>query len=434
MAFTFGVAVLAGLLAGLVPALHAYRQDLSAVLAGGARAGGRQRSRLRTGMLVVQTSLSVVLLVGAGLFVRSLSNVRAIDQGFEMEGTLMIDPELDPAVIPHEQVNDFMIRAMARLERLPLVEGATATVAVPFWSSYASRLDVPDVPEPPTFAAGGPYTNPVAPDYFRTMGIDLLSGREFGPADFAEGAAPVAIVDETFASAYWPGQEPLGKCLRVGQDEPPCSEVIGVVEDTARNSLLPDEVAQYYVPVPQQPQWRLGTIMLKVDPDRMTAATDAVFREIVAMEGVRFARAMPLRAAADPQARSWQLGASMFTLFGVLALVIASVGLYGVLAFDVAQRTHEIGVRAALGATAGRVMRLVVRNAMTVILASVVVGVLAARGAATWLENLLYGVGPGDPLTLTLVAAVLLVVAVLASAVPAWRASRVDPVVALRED
>jgi ABC-type antimicrobial peptide transport system permease subunit len=210
--------------------------------------------------------------------------------------------------------------------------------------------------------------------------------------------------------------------------------VIGVVEDTARNSLLPDEVAQYYVPVPQQPQWRLGTIMLKVDPDRMTAATDAVFREIVAMEGVRFARAMPLRAAADPQARSWQLGASMFTLFGVLALVIASVGLYGVLAFDVAQRTHEIGVRAALGATAGRVMRLVVRNAMTVILASVVVGVLAARGAATWLENLLYGVGPGDPLTLTLVAAVLLVVAVLASAVPAWRASRVDPVVALRED
>jgi ABC-type antimicrobial peptide transport system permease subunit len=174
--------------------------------------------------------------------------------------------------------------------------------------------------------------------------------------------------------------------------------------------------------------------MLRADPERMTAATDAVFREIVAMEGVRFARVMPLQEAADPQARSWALGASMFTLFGLLALVIASVGLYGVLAFDVAQRTHEIGVRAALGATAGKVMRLVVRNAMTVIVASVVLGVLVARIAAAWLEDLLYEVGPGDPAVLGLVVVLLLVVAVLASVVPAWRASRVDPVIALRQD
>ncbi len=431
LAFTGAAALLTGLLAGLAPALYAARQNVFELLAGAARGGTLRRSRLRTAMLVLQTTLSVVLLVAAGLFVRSLAQVRALDLGFEPDGLLIAMPDLQEDLVNDRQRRSaFFSRALDRVRALPAVESAAASVTAPFYSSMAIDLAVPDVPEPPKLDTGGPYVLWVSEEYFRTMGIRILRGRGF-TADDTEGRPRVAVVEETMARLYWPGEDPLGKCLKVGGEEAECSTVVGLAEDTARHSLQPEVTAQYYVPVSQGP--RAPSVIFV----RVGAASPELFdrlrREILAADpGVRYVQVQPLRELIDPQARPWRLGATMFTAFGLLALAIAAVGLYGVLAFAVAQRTHEIGVRGALGATAGEIVALVVRQALLLVGASVLLGLAVAVAFGSRIEPLLFQVSPYDPAVMAGVAAALLLAALAAAAIPARRAAAVDPAVALR--
>jgi predicted permease len=437
-AFVLALTVLAGLVTGLIPALQASRPGLVEELKSGARGASALGSRTRDALTVVQAGLSVVLLVGAGLFVRSLDRVRELDLGLDPRGVLLVESIFDRELSEEAQA-DYFRRAAERLRALPGVSGASPDISIPFWSVASYELRVPGLDSVPTLTTGGPALHAVAPDYFGIMGLRVTRGRGLLDTD-SRGAPPVVVVNETLARVVWPGQEALGKCLIVIRDrkapEPPCAEVVGVVENARRFDLVEDASMDYYLAIDQglagdSPEGLLVGIGDR-DPERMIPA---IQRELLAVEpGLRHAEVTPLGSFLASQSRSWTLGAAMFSAFGVLALLVAAVGLYSVLAFTVAQRTQELGIRSALGASRERLLGLVLGKGVGLVAAGVLVGLGLALLAGPRLEPLLFQVSPRDPLVLGGVALVLLLVAVVASGAPAWRATRVDPSVALRAD
>ena len=431
LGFVFGASLLTGLLAGLIPSLDSIRPGLTSSLKDGG-GGATRRSPARATLMVVQAALSVVLLIGAGLFVKSLQHVRNLDLGIEPAGVIAAIPELDTEAITRSEPADFFAAALERLEALPFVQRAAASAGMPFWMSYSRPLSVPGIEELPIFPTGGPYISAVSPGYFETLGIRILEGRGF-TADDVEGAPRVAVVEETMARTYWPGEPALGKCLKIGGNDAPCSEIVGVAEDTARQELVEEDTGQYYIPLAQQ-QSSAYAIFVRTEADGMASSLEPVRSQIRGdAAGVRFVDAQPFRDYIDPQARSWRLGAAMFSVFGGLALVIAAVGLYGVMAFNVAQRARELGIRSALGASPGRMVRMVLNQSVRLTALGLAIGVIAARLGGRWLEPLLFEVEPTDFSVTAGVVAVLLAVALLASLVPARRAAAVDPVVAIRD-
>ena len=435
LAFTAGAALLTGLLAGLVPAAHASRPDLTGALKAGAREGSFQRSRTRTLLLVGQAALSLVLLAGAGLFVRSLRNVTHDDLGYDVERVLLVDLNPLPAGYTSEELPALYERAYERVRALPGVSGASLAITAPLYTRITVDVRVPGRDSSPTLPSGGPLLNGVTADYFRTVGTRIVRGRGFTEAD-RFGAPRVAVVNETMARVVWPGRNPLGQCMRVGDsDTIPCTTIVGVAQDTRWREIRPEPAMQYYVPLAQR-QWdgpfRVLFVRSTGDP---SAVVRAVRREVLAVATrLHFVEVQPLRDLVAPSVRPWRLGASLFTAFGALALVLAAVGLYGVLAYTVVQRTPEMGLRVALGASRANVLRLVVGEGLRVAAAGTVVGLVVALVAGRWVSSLLYGVSAHDPAVLALVSAALLLVAVAASVVPAWRATRVDPNVALRAE
>ncbi len=434
LGFTFLVASSTGLLAGIVPALHSVRSDVVSILGGGTTRGvARSRSRFRAGMVLLQTTLSVVLLVVAGLFVKSLDGVHSADLGFDARGLVVSIPEFDDDQLPPERRRDFYELASRRLQGLAIVDGVSASSAVPFYSSAWVDLKVPDVPEPPIFTNGGPYVQWITSEYFETLGIKVLRGRGFAAAD-DQGAPLVAVVEERLAQAYWPDGSALGRCLKIGGADAPCSTIVGVAENTARQSIEQADESQYYAPLAQHERLP-SALLIRLGAEPTADQLDLIQREVAAAaDGVRFAPARPLAAFMDWQTRSWELGASMFSIFGVLALVIAAVGLYAVMAFNVARRTREIGIRAALGAEPAGLVWLVVRRALLLACVSLGLGLAVSVAGGGWLEPLLFGVAPADLGVLGTVIASQLAVAVLASAIPGMRAARVDAAEALRAD
>ena len=437
LAFTLASAVAAGLLAGVVPALQASRPRLTAALAGGQRGGGLQRSRARTTLLVTQAALSAVLLIGAGLFVRSLRNVTSADLGYDQRKVFMVELDTRGSGYTSAEESELQKRLHERLRTIPGVESVSRSGTAPFYSGAMRGISVPGLDSIPTLPTGRPWFNPVTPEYFRTMGTSIVRGRGFTPDD-RRGAEPVLIVNETMARLLWPGQDALGKCVKIGDASSPCSTVVGVAEEARWNEIRPEPVMQFYAPMEQQPSRGLGTIFV-----RPAARTNAEF--VAVGERVRraalaespklgFVTIRPLADLVEPSIRPWRLGATLFGAFGLLALVVTTVGLYGVLAYAVAQRTHEMGVRLALGARAADVLRLVVGEGLRLVAAGVALGSAVALYGGRWIESLLYGVSARDPLTVGVVGLTLLAVAVAASWVPAWRATRVDPNVALRAE
>jgi hypothetical protein len=304
---------------------------------------------------------------------------------------------------------------------------------------------VPGLEERPRFETGGPYVHAVTPGYFDTVGTTILRGRAI-TADDRLGTPRVAMVNETMARVYWPGEDPIGKCLLVdvesGEDappEPPCSEVVGVVENARRFSIFEGESGLYYVPRAQRQfdsRASIGRLYVRArdsGPRAMAELVETLRREVSAFApDLRTLRVQSLEERISPQLRSWRLGAALFTAFGALALVVAAVGLYSVLSFEVAGRRHEIGVRAALGASRTTLLRQVVREGLTVVGLGVLIGSVAALMLAPAIRSQLYGVEPTDPLSHGMVVVVLLAVAALASWAPARRATRVPPTEALR--
>jgi putative ABC transport system permease protein len=422
-------AVLAGVLAGLTPAVQAGRVDVNSALKAGGREGSAQRSRTRAALLVLQVALSLVLLVGAGVFAQSLRNVRGVELGFDAERVLYVYPDLSPAQAPEEQRRQLVERMRARAEELPQVEHASVTASVPFWMTWNEDLHVPGVDS--VGRLGDFSTNAVSPDYFATMGTRIVRGRGISDAD-RMGAPLVAVVDQAMARALWPGADPIGQCLKVGADTAPCTTVVGVSQDVRRGEFDAPAM-EYYLAAAQLKQAAAGVLVRTRGDARR--ATERVRRDLQRLApGTVYVGARPLQDVVDPELRPWRLGATMFAVFGGLAFLLAAVGLYGVIAFNVAQRAHELGVRVALGAQTGHILRLVVGEGVRVTALGIALGGLVALGVGRFVAPLLFQVSPRDPATLAGVAGALVAIAIAASGIPAWRASRVDPSVALRTD
>ena len=431
LGLAIGVALLAGVLTGLAPALLSARGDLAKSLKAGAREGTYQRSRTRTVLLVTQGALSVALLVGAALFVRSLDRVKSMRMGYDVEPVLQVGRNLRGMQLSDSAMIGLRQQLLAAAEALPAVERAASVSTVPFWSTSATALFVAGID---SVSRLGSFTYQTATtDYFDVMGTRILRGRAFTAADRA-GAAPVVIVSAGMAGVLWPGRDAIGQCMRVSAETTPCRTVVGIAEDIVQRDVTNDKRYHYYMPIEQYRPANGAYLLLRMRGDPAVHG-ESVRRALQAvMPGQSYVTVRPLREAVDQAQRSWRLGATMFVAFGLLALSVASVGLYGVIAYNVNQRMHEIGVRMALGARAGDILRLVVGQGLRFAVAGVIVGVMLALVAATWLQPLLYKQSARDPIVYIMVSAVLVVVAIIASASPAMRAARADPTSALRTE
>ena len=431
---TLGIAVAAAIVAalatGLTPLILADRRDLVTTIKAGAREGTYQRSRLRSSLLVMQVVLSVVLLVGAGLFVRSLARLRDLRLGYDVSSVLMVRWDRRGETMGVDDRVRVRRRLLEAARAIPGVERAAIASNVPLQGTSTMALFVTGID---SMARLGRFTYQTASDdYFSTVGTRILRGRGITAED--RGGAPlVTVVSEAMAGVVWPGRDALGQCVRVGADTAPCSRVVGVAE-TAVHDPVKDQPLRYYLPLEQWPN-EGGSYLVVRMRGLVEPAAETVRRALQAvLPGQQYVTVEPMSKLLDAQRRSWHVGAAMFVAFGMLALIVASVGLYGVLSYDVGQRMHELGVRIALGAQRTDVMRLVVGHGVRVALAGVAAGGAIALASARWIQPLLFQQSAQDPAVLITVGVVLVAVALVASAIPALRAVRADPNTVLRAE
>ena len=429
--FTAGAIAVAALLTGLVPALHAARGEVGDALKSGGRDGGDQRSRLRPVLLVVQCALSMLLLVGAGLFVRSLRHVEGHRLGYDVESILFARANgrgYQPTPAEQNSLNQRMLEAA---RALPGLTHVALVISVPFWSNEGRGLWVPGVDS--VDYRGTFIMQAATDDYFATMGTRVVRGRQFDERD-REGGARVVVVSEGMARTLWPAKDALGECVRIGERDAPCSEVIGVAEDSRLRQLNDAREFTYYIPAWQYDNPMDPQMMMRVS-GRASGMVETVRRRLQAeMPGAAYVTVLPLADLVDPNLRSWRMGAALFVAFGALALVLAAIGLYSTIAYDVAQRTRDLGVRLALGARESGILGLVVMRGLRLVVAGLGIGGAIALLLAPRIEPLMFSQSARDPVVLGGVAALLVVVGVVATVVPGVRASRVDPAVTLRSD
>ncbi len=424
------VVAVVGLLTGLAPVFQARRTDISATLKAGAREGVVHRSKLRVGLLVMQAALSVLLLVGAGLFVRTLVNVKNLRLGYDYNQLLIVEPNWRGMQLDSTQKAAVLDQLLARSLTLPGVENATRSLTMPFFTNWSIGLYVPGI-DSVSKLGGSPALQAGSPALLKTFGTRLIRGRDIDADDRATSPR-VAVINEAMAKLLWPGQEPLGKIMRINSDTAPPITIVGIAEDIRRENLT-DPEPMYYLPLTQFPfSEDFVTIRTKGPAADDVESVRRALQPL--MPGVSYISTTPVSKIMSVSTRSWRLGATMFTIFGALALVLAAIGLYSVIAYNVTQRMHEMGVRVALGAQARDVIALIVREGIWIVVPGIVLGGLAAIAAGRWIAPLLFNVSPKDPSVIGGVVVTLLVVAVTASWIPATRAARVDPNEALRAD
>jgi len=424
-----GFALVAGVLTGLGPAFLAGSGDLAGALKAGAREGGYHRSRMRSALLVLQGALSVILLVGAGLFVKSLDHVRSMRMGFDAEPVLLATANMRGMRTTDAEQEALGQRLLEVGQAIPGVEYAAWVSAIPFWSSSATGLYVEGID---SVRKLGRFTyQTTTPDFFKTMDTRVVRGRSFTALD-RKGTPRVGVVSEAMAKVLWPGKDALGQCMRVGNDTMPCTTVIGIAENAVERSFSDEKRFMYYLPSAQYEPASGFALMLRMRGDPLLHQETVRKALQAVMPGQSYVGVQPMNDIIDTQRRSWKVGATMFVAFGVLALLVAAVGLYGVITYNVAQRMHELGVRIALGAQAADVVRLVVGQGVRFALVGVTLGLGLALIAAKWIQPLLFEQSARDPVTYGMVAVLLLTVALVASLVPAMRATRADPNAALR--
>ena len=442
LAISLLLVTLIGLFVGLLAARRAVRQDLAFALKQGSQGKSRERSALRSGLLVTQVALTLVLSIGAGLFIESLRHAHMFDQGFETNRVLFVSMNLGTSGMKPEGINSAYRQLAERANGAPRVErSALAGGGVPLVEgTYTSVKD----PSSKDSAFAG--IDRVGPDYFETLGIRILRGRSFLLTD-RFGAPPVAIVNETLASDLWHTENPIGKCLVLWNYEKQCHTVVGVVPDQlkslaagrtmSRRFAGPDfNTADAYFPLGQSVTKDLDSpatgLLIRTSGDASAALHDISEALAGLAPGGRYVAVRSLSEFMDPQIRPFRLGASMFSLFGALALLLAAVGIYGVLAFLVRHRTSEIGIRMALGAMPQDILRLIVWQGMKYVGLGLMIGIVAALGLSRVVRSLLFEVTPTDVWSYAGASGVLIVVALAACMVPAWRAARVDPSISLR--
>jgi putative ABC transport system permease protein len=435
LAFAGAVTLGVALLTGLAPAVNALRGDVADSLKAGAREGTHRRSRMRGALLLFQGAFSVVLLIGAGLFVRSLANVRSMRLGYDLDPLVYVEGKPRGVQLTNAEANALVVRLVTEAAATPGVRSVTPTISVPFSSSEGRGA--PKVPGVDSVRKLGRFALQAgSAKYFETVGTRIVRGRGISDDDRAS-APPVVVVNEAMAKVLWPGKDAVGQIMRIGSDSNPYMTVVGVAENMHSIRLLGDPEFWYYLPI-EQYKARFGVsypyLFVRVN-GRAEDYVEALRRRLQPLlPGASYVTAVPMRTLVSPRQRSWEFGATMFVAFGALALVLAAIGLYSVIAYAVAQRTHELGVRIALGASLGDVMRMIVVQGVAFAVAGITIGSIIAFWAGKWVEPLLFSQKARDPWVFAGVAVVLLVVAIVATLRPAVRATRVDPTVALRTE
>jgi predicted permease len=422
--------IVAGLLTGLAPAFQAGKTDLTTDLKAGAREGMIHRSRTRVALLVLQGALSVVLLVGAGLFVRSLGKVKDVRLGYDPDSVLVVELSMRGVELDSAAGVALRRRLLETAQGLPGVRYASLNTSLPFWSMWSTSLFVSGIDS--VSRLGQFDLNAVTPDYFSTMGTRIVRGRGIEEQD-VYGAPGAMVVSTSMAKKLWPNEDALGKCVKINADTMPCTYVVGVAEDI-KNSQLSDDPSLYYYLSSDQFGAGQGGLLLRTRSDASDYAETARRQLQKVMPGASYVTVTPFSDVVGQQMRSWSLGATMFVVFGSLALVLATIGLYGVIAYNVVQRSHEMGVRIALGAQQGDVVWLVVRQGLLLGALGILIGGVITYASASRVEPLLFQESARDPLIYGGVAVVMFAVAAAASFIPARRAARVDPNVALRAE
>lgn len=438
LAFTLAAAVIAGVAFGLPPALRASRLDLVSSLKEGTPGSGQSKSRLRSVLVTAQVAVCLVLLVGAGLCLRSLVNARSIDPGFDTRNALVAS--IDVQTFGYNEARGRLLyqNLLDRVAALPGVRSASLSDLLPLGAS--ERVEGFTIEGSPARRPGepGPAVQDVsvAPGYFRTMGIPLLRGRDFTVRD-GKGAPVVVIINDAMARKYWPGRDPLGRQILMGGEDDPKNrqvcEIVGVVRTGKYRSLGEDPEPFMYRSYWQSYDPRVH-LVVRTEADQ--ASVIAGMRQAVqaldpnlALYDVETMKQLMLLPLFPAHAAGLMLG-----VFGGLALLLATMGLYGVMSYLVAQRTHEVGIRMALGARAEDVLKLIVTSGLRLTLVGVAIGLAGAWAVTRLLSSLLYGIRPTDFVTFAGVSLILTTVAALASYIPARRAIKVDPVVALRHE
>jgi putative ABC transport system permease protein len=436
--FTGVLAILTGILFGLAPALQASRTNLNEAMREGGRGavGSSQQSRLRSALVVAETAVGVMLLIGAGLLIRSMNRLSHVDLGLDPDHVLTANFDLSQTRYNADQQDRFYTQLLNELKALPGVTSVSSTGQLPLanddWSISFNILERP-LPKGQQPAAG---FYDVSPGFFETLKISLLRGRFFDEHDTRQ-SKPVMIINQEFAKKYFPNEDPIGKMVEIGIGDGQkraawkTREIVGIVANIRSSEIGSAPRDAYFVPMPQL---IIGppTLLIRTAGDP-SALVSGVRKTLASMDAD--APLYDIKPLADYFALD--LGRARFqtvllSLFAGVALVLTAIGLYGVIAYAVVQRTHEIGVRMALGASRSDVLRMILNRGLMLTLTGVGVGVIGALALARLIESLLYEIPPRDPMTYIVVCFTLSAVALLASYIPALRATRVDPIIALR--
>ena len=435
LGFTLGLTLLTGIIFGLAPALNASNPDLNESLKeGGKNPGpGAGGGRLRDLLMIFEVSMALLLLIGAGLMIKSFLRLQQVNPGFNPERLLTVELALPRSkYTENHQVLSFYKEVVARVESLPGVEAAAAVGTLPLGGGVnVLNLEVEGRPRLPAGHVIGAESQVVSPSYFRTMGITLLKGRLFTDQD-AEDATGVIVINDEMADRYWPNEDPTGKRISlVDAQTGPWLTVIGVVENVHQVTLDSEPYPQMYEAYSQNPV-RGAALVLRTsfDPMSMVSAVRTQVSAIDKDQPLYNVRAME-QVLADSVSRQ-RFNMLLISIFTAVALVLAAVGIYGVISYSVSHRTHEIGIRMALGARQADIVRMVIEHGLKLAMMGVGIGLVAAFVLTRVMSNLLYGVSAIDPFTFAIGAIVLMGVAVVACYIPARRATRVDPMIALR--
>ena len=436
VAFTAVVTLLTSVVFGLAPALHASRPDLVGSLKEGGHgaSGGRRRRRARSLLVVGEVALALVLLVGAGLLIRSFWLLQQVDPGFDSDNVLVASLSLPDASYPDDDATrSFYRQLVERLAGAPGVRAVGVTQSLPFFSDYVLGYRIEGRPEPEP--GNMPLTNhyAVTPGYFDAMGISLRRGRRFTERD-REDSLPVLLINETLARQAFPDQNPIGQRIHVTIGPGTVfREIVGVVADVKQNGLASTARAQTYEAYWQRP-FRFTSIVISTESNPR-ALVSVVRSDVLSIDPEQpLSRILTLEEIVGTSIASERASTRLLTLFGGIALLLAAIGIYGVMAYSVAQRTREFGIRMAIGADRADVLKLVLRQGLALAAGGILVGVAAAAALTRVMSSMLYEVTPTDPGTFTVVPAVLFVTAFVACCLPALRATRVDPLTALRTE
>jgi predicted permease len=429
LGFTLVVSLLTGLLFGVIPAVQATRPDVLPALKNDLAARGRRRLAPAHSLMVAQVAISLVLLVGAGLFVRTVQNLREDDHGFDPENVLLVSVDLGPPGYEPARGKAFFEQLVDRVQAVPGVRAATVASRVPGSGGGLIRTLAIDGYEPPPGEVPTMWFNRVGTGYFELMGIPLTQGRVFTPRDGAD-SPKVAIANEAFATQVWPGENPIGKLIDSGRN---AKQIVGVVANSTYFNVGDEPLPYVFLPAAQEYR-PYATLLVRTDGDpmRWASAVRDVAHQLDAELPV-----YGVMTLVDQLGESYtreRLGATLLSMFAGIAQLLAAIGIYGVVSYAAAGRTREMGIRVALGARSDEILNLVISQAMLPVSIGIGVGLLLALAGARTLTSYLFGVGSADPLTLGAVTLLLAATAVSACLVPARRAARVDPMVALRHE